>query len=80
MKFHVLRTQLKLRSEYKGRKCGSLGDVAVISFNGNKIITTGGGAILTNDREIADQVRHLSTTAKIAHPWEFDHDMAASQL
>ncbi len=67
-----------LGSEFKGRKCGSLGDVAVISFNGNKIITTGGGgAVLTNDREIADRVRHLSTTAKIAHRWEFDHDMAA---
>ncbi|MDA8742124.1 LegC family aminotransferase [bacterium] len=67
-----------LGSEYKGRKCGSLGNVAVVSFNGNKIITTGGGgAVLTNDREIADRVRHLSTTAKIAHQWEFDHDMVA---
>ena len=46
-----------------------------MSFNGNKLITTGGGgALLTNDAELAQRARHLSTTAKLPHPWEFDHD------
>jgi len=50
-------------------------DVAILSFNGNKTITTGGGgALLTNSDEFASKARHLSTTAKIAHPWRFSHD------
>jgi len=54
---------------------GTLGLAGVFSFNGNKIITTGGGgAIVTNDPKIATYARHLSTTAKVSHPWEFDHD------
>jgi len=49
--------------------------VAILSFNGNKTITTGGGgALLTNSDELAGKARHLSTTAKIAHPWRFSHD------
>lgn len=64
-----------LGSMLNGRYCGTFGDVGVLSFNGNKIVTTGGGgAILTNDDEIAKQSRHLSTTAKIPHSWDFDHD------
>ena len=64
-----------LGSVYKGKKCGTLGASAAISFNGNKIITTGGGgAVITNSFEIASNVRHLSTTAKINHPYEFYHD------
>jgi perosamine synthetase len=64
-----------LGSRYKGRNCGSLGKLAAISFNGNKIVTTGGGgAIVTNDAELAKRAKHLSTTAKIAHNWEFFHD------
>ena len=48
---------------------------AILSFNGNKTITTGGGgALLTNSDEIALKARHLSTTAKIPHPWRFSHD------
>ena len=48
---------------------------AILSFNGNKTITTGGGgALLTNSEEIALKARHLSTTAKIPHPWRFSHD------
>ena len=44
-------------------------------FNGNKIITTGGGgAVLTDDGDLAAQARHLSTTAKLPHSWEFSHD------
>ncbi len=54
---------------------GCIGDIGTISFNGNKIITTGGGGvIITNDKKTADLARHLSTTAKINHPYEFFHD------
>ena len=54
------------------------GNLGVISFNGNKLITTGGGGvIITNNSKFASQARHLSTTAKIPHPWEFDHDEIA---
>lgn len=64
-----------LGSSYKGRPAGSLGHVGTLSFNGNKIITTGGGgAILTNDENIAHRTRHLTTTAKKPHRWGFDHD------
>ncbi len=64
-----------LGSIYKGEKCGSLGRVAAISFNGNKIITTGGGgAIVTDDADLAARAKHLTTTAKVAHRWAFDHD------
>ena len=64
-----------LGSTYKGRPCGSFGLLSALSFNGNKIVTTGGGgAILTNDDAIAQRARHLSTTAKRAHAWSFDHD------
>ena len=49
--------------------------LGVFSFNGNKIITTGGGgAILTNDERLANQAKHLSTTAKVPHQWEYVHD------
>lgn len=64
-----------LGSRYRGRDCGSLGELAAISFNGNKIITTGGGgAVVTNNAELAKRAKHLSTTAKLAHRWEFIHD------
>ena len=64
-----------LGSRYKGLFCGSLGELAAISFNGNKIITTGGGgAVVTNNAEFAKRAKHLSTTAKLAHKWEFIHD------
>ena len=55
--------------------CGLFGAVGTLSFNGNKLITTGGGgALLTNDADLAQRARHLSTTAKVPHPWDFDHD------
>ncbi len=55
--------------------CGCVGDIGTLSFNGNKIITTGGGgALLTNNAEFAKLAKHLSTTAKVHHPWEFYHD------
>lgn len=64
-----------LGSIYQGNPCGSLGQIAAISFNGNKIITTGGGgAIVTNDFELAKLAKHLTTTAKLSHRWAFIHD------
>jgi perosamine synthetase len=57
---------------------GTFGKCGVFSFNGNKTITTGGGgAILTNDAELAKKIRHLATTAKLAHDWEYIHDAVA---
>lgn len=64
-----------LGSFYKGQHTGTFGLLGSLSFNGNKTITTGGGgAILTNDEALARRAKHLTTTAKISHKWEFDHD------
>jgi perosamine synthetase len=64
-----------LGSYYKGKHTGTFGRLGILSFNGNKTITTGGGgAILTNDMELAQQAKHLTTTAKLPHSWEFRHD------
>jgi aminotransferase in exopolysaccharide biosynthesis len=63
-----------LGSYYKGRHVGSSGKVGVLSFNGNKIITTGGGGMLLTDEIIGIRAKHLTTTAKIPHPYEFVHD------
>ncbi len=64
-----------LGSRYKDRHCGTFGHVAAISFNGNKIVTTGGGgALLTSDEDLARRAKHLSTTAKTPHPWLYVHD------
>jgi perosamine synthetase len=64
-----------LGSFYKGRHTGTFGKVASLSFNGNKTITTGGGgAILTQDEALGAFAKHLTTTAKVPHPWEFVHD------
>ncbi|MCP9941917.1 LegC family aminotransferase [Cyanobium sp. ATX 6E8] len=58
-----------------GTHCGLFGAMGTLSFNGNKLITTGGGgALLTNNPELAQRARHLSTTAKLPHPWAFEHD------
>ena len=63
-------------SFYMGKHTGTFGVLGTLSFNGNKTITTGGGgAILTNNDNLAKQAKHLSTTAKIAHKWEFKHDL-----
>ncbi|WP_138753688.1 LegC family aminotransferase [Paenibacillus sinopodophylli] len=70
-----------LGSYYKGRHTGTYGKLAALSFNGNKIITTGGGgAVLTADEEIAKRVKHLTTTAKIPHRWAFQHDETAFNM
>jgi perosamine synthetase len=64
-----------LGSRYKGHLCGGLGTVGAVSFNGNKIVTTGGGgAIVTNDAALAKHAKHLTTTAKLPHRWAFMHD------
>ncbi len=64
-----------LGSYYKGKHTGHWGKLTALSFNGNKVITTGGGgAILTDDEELGRLARHLSTTAKVPHPWAFIHD------
>ena len=64
-----------LGSFYKGRHTGNLGRVSALSFNGNKVITTGGGgAILTNDEDLGNLAKHLTTTARVAHQWAFIHD------
>lgn len=67
-----------LGSSYQGRHTGTFGRLGVLSFNGNKVITTGGGgAILTDDPELARHAKHLTTTAKLPHRWEFAHDEVA---
>lgn len=67
-----------LGSYYKGKHTGSFGKVNAMSFNGNKIATTGGGgAILTDDDELADYAKHLTTTGKVPHRWEYVHDEIA---
>ena len=65
-----------LGSFYKGRHTGQRGLLSALSFNGNKTITTGGGgAILTNDEELGRLAKHITTTGKVPHTWEFNHDM-----
>lgn len=64
-----------LGSFYKGRHTGNWGKLSILSFNGNKTITTGGGgAIITNEEILAKLVKHLTSTAKIPHRWEYKHD------
>ena len=64
-----------LGSHYKKKHTGTIGKTAALSFNGNKIITAGGGGmILTNDTQLAKTARHITTTAKKSHAWLFDHD------
>jgi len=63
-------------SFYKGKHTGNFGQAGVMSFNGNKIITAGGGGcITTNDKELAKKARHLTSTAKVPHKWEYTHNM-----
>ena len=72
----MLKTLLKLLVVIiKGRHLGTFGEIGVLSFNGNKIITTGGGgALLFNDSDLSAYAKHLTTTAKVPHPWNFYHD------
>lgn len=60
---------------YKGKHTGSFGQVGVFSFNGNKIVTSGGGGVIvTNNKEMGAIAKHITTTAKIPHPYEYVHD------
>ncbi len=62
-------------SFYRGQHCGTFGRVAALSFNGNKVITTGGGgAILTNDAALGERAKHWTTTSKVPHKWLYMHD------
>ncbi len=64
-----------LGSYYRGRHTGNVGKVSALSFNGNKVVTTGGGgAILTNDPALGRRAKHLTTTARVPHRWNFIHD------
>lgn len=64
-----------LGSRWQGQHSGTFGRLGVFSFNGNKVITTGGGGMLvTQDPQLAKAAKHLSTTAKIPHAWKFEHD------
>lgn len=64
-----------LGSKILTHHCGTLGQIGVLSFNGNKTITCGGGgAIVTNDDALADRAKHLTTTAKETHRWDYVHD------
>ncbi len=64
-----------LGSYYKGQHTGTFGALGILSFNGNKPVTTGGGGmIITNDETLAVKAKHMTTTAKKPHPWEFVHD------
>jgi dTDP-4-amino-4,6-dideoxygalactose transaminase len=64
-----------LGSYHKSRHTGTFGKLGIFSFNGNKVITSGGGGVIVTDDEIlAKQAKHLTTTAKILHKWEYTHD------
>lgn len=64
-----------LGSFYNNKHTGTFGQIGVISFNGNKIVTAGGGGcIITNNKILAKKAKHITTTAKIPHRWEFKHD------
>ena len=68
----------KINKKSETIHCGCFGEIGILSFNGNKIITTGGGgALLTDNERFAELAKHLSTTAKIDHPWDFYHDQIA---
>ena len=67
-----------LGSFYKDKHTGTFGKVSAFSFNGNKIITSGGGGVIvTDDEQIAKRAKHITTTAKIPHPYEYVHDEIA---
>lgn len=63
-----------LGSFYRGRHTGTIGQIGTLSFNGNKIITTGGGGMILTDHALGARAKHLTTTAKTPHPYEYVHD------
>lgn len=77
-KYHLILIEdaaESIGSKYNNMPTGRFGKVGILSFNGNKVITTGGGgALITDDEQLATLAKHLSTQAKIPHPWEYAHD------
>ncbi|MCH8903441.1 MAG: LegC family aminotransferase [Bacteroidetes bacterium] len=70
-----------LGSFYQNKHTGTFGKIGVFSFNGNKTITCGGGGmIITDDEEIAKRAKHITTTAKVPHAWEYVHDETGYNL
>lgn len=64
-----------LGSFYQGQHTGTFGDIGAVSFNGNKVVTSGGGgAIFCNDEELGQRAKHITTTAKVPHPYKYEHD------
>jgi aminotransferase in exopolysaccharide biosynthesis len=64
-----------LGSTYRNKPTGSFGTLGVFSFNGNKVVTSGGGGVIvTNNHSLAARAKHITTTAKIPHPYEYVHD------
>jgi perosamine synthetase len=78
-KYHIFLIEdaaESLGSFYKNKHTGTFGQLGTLSFNGNKIITAGGGGcVITNDKLLAKKAKHLTTTAKVPHKWNFNHDM-----
>ncbi len=78
LKWHITLVEdaaESLGSFYKGKHTGTLGEFGAVSFNGNKIITTGGGGmVLCGTEEAGRRTKHVTTTAKVPHPYEFFHD------
>jgi len=78
-KYHIILIEdaaESLGSFYKNKHTGTFGKMGVVSFNGNKIITSGGGGcIITDDENLAKKAKHLTTTAKVPHKWNYMHDM-----
>lgn len=67
-----------LGSFYKNKHTGTFGLAGILSYNGNKTVTTGGGGmIITDDEELAKKAKHLTTTGKVPHRWEYKHDHIA---
>jgi len=67
-----------LGSFYKNKHTGTFADIGILSFNGNKTVTTGGGGmLLTSNKEVATFAKHITTTAKMPHKWEYIHDYTA---
>ncbi|MDF2153922.1 LegC family aminotransferase [Vibrio sp. CAU 1672] len=80
LKWHLVLVEdaaESLGSFYKGQHTGTIGDFGAVSFNGNKIITTGGGGmVLCKTQQLGQRTKHVTTTAKVPHPYEFYHDEA----